>query len=736
MNHFKYLGIIALSGLALAGCGEDAFVHTGDGQGTLRVVVDVNQSLLTSRSARATTGDDGVVSINANDLMLQLTSDDGSWSKSWDNLDDLNSNGSVPSGTYTMEAFYGHSESHGFESPYFYGSTELTVKTGETTEAGLSVSLANSLMTISFGADMVKYLTDYSAELQCAGVTETIKYVKDETRSAYVIPGQVSVYVNVTKPNGKSRRLLAGTVDVEARHHYFVTINMSESGESVVGDGRLVVTFDEALETEVYAVDLSDELIEIPAPQVTAVGFIENQVIKNDMYRPYNQDLRFDIFTPGQLDKVILKTTNASVISAEWPEEVDLMNATKLETLKRLGLVTRGFGATSEGFASIDFAQLLSKITIPAGNDEASVVFSVTAVDNKGKESDPSPNLSVRILPNFSINVFDSWATKAYFVVYDKADDTESIKYTEGVTAEISANNGSFKPVSVELQDDNSWLIVGLEPNTNYSLRISHDDIRQEPVNLITEAAPQLPNSNMEEWHTEAGQTEYWWVEYPWANGDSNHAWDTLNKLTTSEGGTNTRLVSNHDGCSYCAYSGTRATTDSPSGEGKAAIIETLGWGSGNTAAGTNASFVNNITAGELYLGHYDASAGGANYGYTFESRPMALEFYYKYSPKNTADYGTAIMDVLDENGEVIGTTGLVALNHQGAYTLKRVPIIYTNLHAKAKQVKVVFKSTVGNDGTHNFLDKNNSNINWASVSNDSRHTGSALYIDDINLVY
>ena len=53
-----------------------------------------------------------------------------------------------------------------------------------------------------------------------------------------------------------------------------------------------------------------------------------------------------------------------------------------------------------------------------------------------------------------------------------------------------------------------------------------------------------------------------------------------MNLLTTSEGGTNTTIL-NRDGCRYSANSGTLSTKDANSGN-LAALIRTVGWGSGN----------------------------------------------------------------------------------------------------------------------------------------------------------
>lgn len=729
MKQLMHLGFAACAALVLAGCGEEAFVQTG-GTGRLRADVDVNPSVLTSRSARATSSG-GVVSIDASELMLHLTSADGEWSKSWESVEALNDDCEVPAGTYKMMATYGSPESQGFEMPYFYGEADVTVRTGETTETGLTASLANAMMTVTYGQGMADYLTAYSAELQCVG--GIIEYAQGEERPAYVRTGEVAVYVNVTKPNGKSGRLLAGTVTAEPRHHYFLNIDMNAGAGA--GDAQLVVTFDEDLVTDEYAIDLSDELLDAPAPTVTGVGFGEG-VVKHYALTRYTGELRMDVYAPGQIGKVILNTTNAQAISDMWPEQADLMALpANLQTaVKGFGLGVRGLWGEPGELATLDFAPLLANVALPDGQDEVNLAFTLTVIDKYGKACEASPTLNVRIEPKYGVTVTDAWASRAYFTVYDR--DNQSVKYTEGVTVEVAPAGGTFAPAPAELQPDGQWLVTGLQPSSSYSLRAKVDGAPSTAGQFDTEAANQLPNSGMEDWHTVSGQTKWWWVENPWAEG-GNPAWDTVNKLTTSEGGNNTSAFSSsRNGCAYCAFSGTRASADSHSG--KAAVIETVGWGKGNTASGTSVCEVKHRTPGELYLGHYDASAQAGVYGMAFSTRPLALEFWYKYAPKNPADYGTAMMEVLGENGEVIGTTGLVALTGQGTYTLKSLPITYSDPHSKAAQVRVVFKSTIGNDGNTNFLEKNGDNFSYPAFGNlsDGRVLGSSLYIDDINLAY
>ena len=115
-----------------------------------------------------------------------------------------------------------------------------------------------------------------------------------------------------------------------------------------------------------------------------------------------------------------------------------------------------------------------------------------------------------------------------------------------------------------------------------------------------------------------------WERWYPFISADLRH-WDTLNEYTTSLGEESetslkwvlvtqrwTRYVANLERLGLKITRGITATCSD------------VGWGEGNTGGG-DASVVNVITPGELYLGTY---ADGANYGISFKSRPIGVKYH------------------------------------------------------------------------------------------------------------
>jgi hypothetical protein len=132
---------------------------------------------------------------------------------------------------------------------------------------------------------------------------------------------------------------------------------------------------------------------------------------------------------------------------------------------------------------------------------------------------------------------------------------------------------------------------------------------------------------------------------------------------------------------------------------------------------------------GEIWIGRADDNGNHASDGHAFGSRPQLMRFWYRYSPIGSETFG-AIVRLLDSNGNAIAigevTDGPSAEN----WTQMEIPLVYSDLTAKAASIYVSFKSCSGS----------------ASISKDSQieiageqkksHIGSVLRIDDVELIY
>ena len=329
----------------------------------------------------------------------------------------------------------------------------------------------------------------------------------------------------------------------------------------------------------------------------------------------------------------------------------------------------------------------------------------------------------------------DTYATRAFVKVIGTNGNPDPSTAGAEFYAK-SEGETEFHKINATEGENGYFTLEGLTPNTTNVVRVELNGLKSASSVLHTEEILTLPNSGMEEWYREGGNSN-WWIAYPGATKET--VWGTMNLLTTSQGSTLTGVA---PGAAYSAFSGTRQTTDVHGGS-SAAVISNVGWGDGNTAwlgKINTSSWIPNggkcehLTVGELYLGSYNSTTQLANYsGYDFASRPAKLKFFYKYVTKNKADWGVAEIHLLDAAGNIVNESTL-QLKAASSYTEAELAMTYKPGMNKAVKIQVMFKSS-GNSACQSINNDNLSSPPSANLSN-GRYTGSELYIDDIELIY
>lgn len=354
------------------------------------------------------------------------------------------------------------------------------------------------------------------------------------------------------------------------------------------------------------------------------------------------------------------------------------------------------------------------------------VEYGGKVIEKSFKIEDPELTLSLK---NGDADV---WAKHVDFQVTSTMDDGW-VATADNVEL-LSLEDNVWKNVAFSY-DNGQFTISDLTSDKDYTFRVidKNDATKGSAfVNIHTEKDLQVPNGEMEDWYyTRPSGVQYWEVWYACKDGEQP-VWNTLNQLTTSEGGTNTNWF-NRNGCRYSANSGTIQTNDVNS-ENFAALIRTVGWGGGNSAAAISGmGTCENVTPGELYLGTYNVENHKPEYGYAFTSRPMAVQFMYKYIPKNSADWFVVTVEVKDDTGSVIAAKTVTKTGAVAAYTQEVVRLEY-NAIKKAATLSIVFKSS----GNESCWEANTNNLTPPPARNlsDGEYLGSQLYIDDVELIY
>lgn len=143
--------------------------------------------------------------------------------------------------------------------------------------------------------------------------------------------------------------------------------------------------------------------------------------------------------------------------------------------------------------------------------------------------------------------------------------------------------------------------IVNLNPLTTYEARVFSETETGAAVRFTTGSIVQMPNSSLSEWSLNGK------VWNPWGAGETPY-WDTGNKGATTLGDSNTT-----------------PTSDTSSGTGQAARLETKFVGMGP---------IGKIAAGNIFVGRYvktDGTNGILSFGREFTERPTKLRGYLKY---------------------------------------------------------------------------------------------------------
>ena len=360
--------------------GYTPYKPTSPNKGSMTLKVDLDKSLVNGRDSRAEYSD-----VTTDDLSLSLSANEGDFEESWDNLSDFPEEKEIPVGEYTVEVSYGDPEEEGFEAPYFYGSQTIQIAENEMTEVNITASLQKAMLSIEYSDEFKDYMTSWKAEAIGAGGTVTVVEA-DEERPVYVQEGSVSVNVEFTKPNGKGGKLEVASFVAKPRRVYHVKVGLDEG----YGDAALAVTIDESLAEETILIDISDEILAAPAPEVKAANFDDSQPFVFIPGFVDGVEAKVNIMARGGLKSVNIHTTGTSLLDQQWPENVELMSAdaSVKAKLDELGLETRGVYNNPDKLAVLDFGGVLDHIIYMSNGDNLTM-FTITAKDRYGKVSDP-----------------------------------------------------------------------------------------------------------------------------------------------------------------------------------------------------------------------------------------------------------------------------------------------------------------------------------------------------------
>lgn len=627
-------------------------------------------------------------------------------------------------GTYNLTATYGENPVIALDAPYYVGTLEgQRVVTGQETAATVSCAVANALLSVNYNEESLKKayedysvivsVDDQSVEIDSTG--EKSAYFQANSSVKLVFRGRLAgtgkdVSYDISEPEG------GVFSNIPAKKHVKVTLGTDGNVSSGVGISV------EKLEVTTVSLTETLPLDFLPKPKISSADFVNNELSFAET-ESKSAVINLKLSSPLQDLKLKFNSTDARFAGLVTDKEYVLSNVEDKSTVEAaLGIVLPEIGVTD---GRLDFSSLTSQLLTDAGNTVASAIEMDVKANNRWASEDQSVNRVYTLKcnkPIFRVSAYPGniW-TKEFTMNPLMAEDVETGNYdllSQKMKYQFSVDGQTNW---IDLGDD--LRKVDLTPGTNYYIRgVYRDVVEGEVVAVKTYETLSIPNSTLDEGYS---------TTYPKDDNplyDFNGGWiGTRNTLTCHSDGVN---------AFYVSKSSTLPVNENGS---TVAHLMTIGWGAGNTCSFGNksGSVINNVSAGILCVGDYEAS-GDTIYAKVASIRPTSLNFTYKSAPYNGDEYLVEIALVnISENVEtVIGSARLTSGEKIDSYKTQSMDVVYNDAYKQLPitHVRILFKAGI-NENKDYLEDKFRDASIWDGYTN-AYLVGSQFWLDSFSLVY
>ena len=197
--------------LALTACVEEELRQPmlGKGEGYLTLQVGpISAEVQAAPLTKATTTLEAEEIPAVTALTINVTSDGTQVSGFPKSYAELSAPIVLPTGTYTIEAYYGENKTLDTK-PYFYDSREFTINALQSTSVELAPSLSNAMLKPIVDADLQKHYSKWTLSVKVGSITETL--ASNESKRNLYVHKEEAVAVSFTGTN-----LIGGETSKEA----------------------------------------------------------------------------------------------------------------------------------------------------------------------------------------------------------------------------------------------------------------------------------------------------------------------------------------------------------------------------------------------------------------------------------------------------------------------------------------------------------------------------------------
>ncbi len=476
-------------------------------------------------------------------------------------------------GNYVAKVQIGEKRAVSFDQKFYYGQSAFTVEGGDVTPVTVDCKLQSTIVAVNYDATVAEKMAEgyfttvaiaesYDAQAIATGDVHSLRF--EESKEGYVMmpEAQTSLYWHFEGTHPVEGEIIKeGLIEnVKASARYTITLKYSQDAP---GNLVLEAIVDESVE------EYDDTMIFSPDPTILANGFDMSEEQLSIESRQYN------ISSLAAINKMTM-----SIDGVEY-NLLDVapngVNLTKMDDMTYTLVIEPAFFTNITG-----------------GNQ--SITFYIEDVD--GGKTTKSVGYKVQGVLPLTATDYDLWFGSATFKAVVLGNPS-SVKIA------YSANGGQWQELTTTNDGEGNYTaqLNAFSVSTTYTYKLVVDSADAgKNLSIATAAGTQLPNGDMERWHTAS------WV-LPYGQGDTPF-W-----LTGNEGG---NMV------------GATLTQSSP---------DVRPGSAGTSSAYLKSQFaslmgIGKFAAGNLFTGTFMLSGmdGIVTFGrdFNFTAKPKSLSFWMK----------------------------------------------------------------------------------------------------------
>lgn len=784
MRQVRFLPVLVLT-ILMSACNDELLINEGGskGQGALCLNLSMDNSVIVSKADETEGG-----TMTAQDTLDNFKVEiyrmgyDGTVEESpiYNRLYSEARKGLIPldAGDYMLRARFGSSLGVGFDRPFLMAEQKFTVRPQTRENVSVTATIANVKVSVRFGDYFQEYYPDYYVKVinndsRLIGYKNSVTFEKNETRSAFVPVGELTVEVYADfKGDGKWSYYRISGIDADKDGELSDTEKFSysskdhitfdiDAADKLYGNLLVNIKIENGTDDKLYQAEIPEYKAPQDGPLVSRQGFDIQMggssgyaYVYENRIRQYNGGQSFSYSAKAGITGCSL-TVDASTLGFN-NRTFDLTKASDIDILKNSGIRC----SMGQFMGIVDFTDAMMNFGNPDHDAKVTYVsdaapcasFTMTVTDEAGETASVSGSLLVwpELKGTLSIPDYDVWGWKVASPVVNitkgKPEYCQLQISEDGKNWTTVQTSGTIGGNKVTFAD-----VTGLKPSTSYWFRAvdgEFDVTGKNGVKVTTEAALQLGNPSFEEFRVQEFEfryrqfvigswkyeKRYWYELYSSSNTSSQTQWATNSSATLDYEVTTQYLY-------YKCYPTVTLQTGDAAGGNYSVMIASIAvtdagsdWASGDAKTG------------EVWIGKADNSGehkgGHTQDGWLFESRPSKLTFQHKFSQHNKDPYLVEVQ-VWDTDKNVIGKGTLSSSTSvEPSWKLAEVPITYSVTDRKAAYIYVSFKSSAtGSKDSRKFqgatgLPNTHVDANGNSANNDPIHAGSILWVDDVKLVY